>query len=275
VFSLSLLGLVLALPQPLWQSDYEVARKHALRDQKDMFIYFSADDRLDAVLKQPEVRERLSRFVCLRVPADYRYGSKRLLEYSALEDMVGQPGLAVVSLHDPKLPQHNEVISAHPFVGSHYGWAPAYGENEVKLILDLPPRATLTQRSMIYAVTVHPERPQSIRGLGHFAFLGHAERHSQRQAAMRHQHHANLIASLGTISSEAGEYLGNGSEVVAESWGNFVGGETVLEASFSCVDAWRHSSGHWSAVSRPHRYFGYDIAKGANGTWYATGIFAD
>ncbi len=29
------------------------------------------------------------------------------------------------------------------------------------------------------------------------------------------------------------------------------------------------------AVSRPHRYFGYDLCRGANGTWYATGIFAD
>jgi hypothetical protein len=92
---------------------------------------------------------------------------------------------------------------------------------------------------------------------------------------LRRQHHADIIASSRRLGGEVGEALGNASEVVAESWGMVVGGETVLEAAFSCVDAWRHSSGHWGAVSRPHRYFGYDIAQGGNGTWYATGIFSD
>jgi hypothetical protein len=41
------------------------------------------------------------------------------------------------------------------------------------------------------------------------------------------------------------------------------------------VDSWRHSSGHWQGVSRPHRAFGYDIRRGRNGIWYGTGIFAD
>jgi hypothetical protein len=77
------------------------------------------------------------------------------------------------------------------------------------------------------------------------------------------------------LQRAAGIAMGSASEVVAESWGLVVGGENVLEAAFSCVDAWRQSSGHWGAVSRPQRYFGYDIARGGNGTWYATGIFAN
>jgi len=76
------------------------------------------------------------------------------------------------------------------------------------------------------------------------------------------------------LQSETGVFLGGASEVVAESWGRVVGGESVLEAAFSCVDAWRGSPGHWGSVSRQHRYYGYDICRGANGTWYACGIFA-
>jgi hypothetical protein len=238
-------------------------------------IYFQPDDRLEDVLVNKDVQNRLRKYVLLRVPASYEYKGKRLVNYDALEDMAGAAGLAVVSLHDDSLPTHNKVISAHPFVSSRYSWAPSYGKREVALILDLPPEATLSQRSMIYAVSVHPEQPRSIFGRGHAAFLGHAARHSARQASMNNQHHADLIGAINRMGGEMGVGLGNGSEVVAESWGNFVGGETVLEASFSCVDAWRHSPGHWGAVSRPHSYFGYDIARGSNGTWYATGIFAD
>jgi hypothetical protein len=275
MLSLTLLTLAVGIAQPEYHTSYDQAYERAIKENKDLLIYFRANDRLDDVLQRADLRTRLTSYVVLRVPASYEYKGKRLLDYDALEDMVGTAGLAVVSLHDEKLATHNKVISAHPFVGSRYGWAPDYGPREVKIILDLPPTATLTQRSMIYAISVHPEQPRSILGKGHTSFLAHAARHSARQANLHNQHHADLIGTIGHIESEMGVGLGGGSEVVAESWGNFVGGETVLEASFSCVDAWRHSPGHWGAVSRPHSYFGYDIARGSNGTWYATGIFAD
>jgi hypothetical protein len=271
----SLLSLVFAAIPASWQTDYDAAYRQAMREKKDLVIYFKGDDRFDDVVSLKNMNTQSRDYVFLQVPAVYKYDGKRLLDQPALEDMAGHAGLAVVSLHDNKLPTHNQVISAHPFVGSRYGWAPAYGPEEIRLILDLPRKATLSQRSMIYAIKVHPERPRSVFALAHPAFLGHAARHSARQASMHHQHHADLIGSLATIGGEMGEGVGNGSEVVAESWGNFVGGETVQEAAFSCVDAWRHSPGHWSAVSGQHRYFGYDIARGSNGTWYATGIFAD
>jgi hypothetical protein len=275
MLSVSLLSLVFAASGPVWQADYETAYRQAIRDKKDLVIYFRNDDRLDDALSIKRLKRRARHYVFLSVPVSYRYEGQPLLDQPALTDMAGQPGIAVVSLHDRNLPTHNQVISAHPLMGSRYGWAPAYGPQEIGLILDLPRRATLTQRSMIYAISVHPERPRSVYATAHPAFLGHAERHSVRQASMHNQHHANLIATMGVLSSEMGEGVGSGSEVVAESWGNFVGGETVLEAAFSCVDAWRHSPGHWSAVAGDHRYFGYDIARGSNGTWYATGIFAD
>jgi hypothetical protein len=268
--------LLLAPTDVSWHTDYARACERAAKDKKDLVIYFrDAEGRFDRILAEPSVKRALSRYVCLRLPESYRYRGERLLDHGSLAEMMGRSGLIVASMHDKNLATHGEVISAHPLAASHYGWVPEYGVEQVKVILDLPPTASLTQRSMIYALRVHPEQPRSVASACHPAFLGHADRHSNRQAQMRHQHHADLGAAWNRLASEVGESLGGPSEVVAESWGAVVGGENVLEAAFSCVDAWRHSPGHWGAVSRLHRYFGYDIARGANGTWYATGIFAD
>ena len=61
--------------------------------------------------------------------------------------------------------------------------------------LDLPARATVGQRSMIYAVGIHPEQPRSVNGECHTAFLAHAESHSRRQASMQRQHHAGKLGA--------------------------------------------------------------------------------
>jgi hypothetical protein len=266
----------MSMAGPAWHTDYAKAYHDALNNKKDLVIYFrDSEGRLDDVLNDEDVKEALSRYVCLRVADSYQSQGRRLLDNPALGQMMGQPGLVVIGLHDKNLPTYQEAISIHPLIGSRYAWVPAYGAEQLKTILELPQTALLSQRSMLYAVRVHPERPQSVYCECHPAFLGHAERHSNRQARMRNQHHADIIAASGRLSNEVGQWIGGASEVVAESWGNVVGGENVLEAAFSCVDAWRHSSGHWSAVSGQHRYFGYDIARADNGTWYATGIFAD
>ena len=264
-----------AKPDPVWMTDYAKASQLAREQKKDLLIYFREGGQLDTVLADPTLRDRLAKLVLLRVPADYEVLGKRLLDHPALAEMMGKPGLAIISLHEKDLPTFNTAISVHPWVGSRYGWVPGYGVNEVAAILDLPSDATLSQRSMIYAVSVHPERPRSVLGLPHPGILGHTQRHSLRQAAMTNQHHANIVAAGQQIMAETGTPIYSQSEVVAESWGNFVGGENVLEAAFSCVDAWRHSPGHWSAVAGEHRYYGYDIARGANGTWYATGFFSN
>jgi hypothetical protein len=269
-----LLSLLLAAAEPEWLTDYDKAVDRACKDKKDLIIVFQKDKELDDVMNDADVKKKLDKFVCLKIPTTYKREGKPLMEHAALADMQQKPGLMIVSYHDDKLPNHGFIISAHPIRKSRYRWAPDYGVAQVKIILDLPAIASVSQRSMIYAVSVHPERPQSVQSEVHPAFLRHAEKHSQRQASMQRQHHANLGAVMNALQSQVATPVGGASEVVAESWGRVVGGENVLEAAFSCVDAWRGSSGHWGAVSRQHRYFGYDIAKGANGTWYATGIFA-
>ncbi len=277
MFTVSILSLVLSaapVTEQTWFTNYEKATERANKDKKDLFIVFQEADELRDVLRDPAIVKQLKDYVCLRLPTAYKHDGKKLLDYPALAEMMGKPGLAIVSMHDDKLPSHYQVISAHPLVPSRYRWVPAYGAEQIQVILNLPANATLGQRSMIYAVSVHPEHPQSVYGEAHQAFLNHAETHSRRQASMQRQHHANLIAASNRLQSETGIGIGGASEVVAESWGRVVGGENVLEAAFSCIDAWRHSSGHWSSVAGRQRYFGYDIAQGGNGTWYATGIFA-
>jgi hypothetical protein len=260
-----------AVEPVVWHDDFLQASTAAKEQRKDLFVHFRADASLDAALDGPTVRQRLANFVCVRLPMDYVYKGERMISRWCFSDMMGRPGVCVVSRHDESLPTHDTVISAHPQAGSRYRWAPGLGAHELCVILDLPAHATLSQRSMVYAVSVHPERPRSVLGFAHPGFLGHAARHSARQASLRSQHHANLMAAIGQIQGQTGEYLRGGSEIVAESWG----GEGLMEACYSCVDAWRHSAGHWGSLSRQRRYYGYDIAQGPNGVWYATGIFTD
>ncbi|MBV9124751.1 MAG: hypothetical protein JO112_15455, partial [Planctomycetes bacterium] len=195
MFTLPVLALVLAAtPLPTWHTDYNRAVRQAIQEKKDLVIYFHNETtHLDAVLAEPAVRQRLQSFVCLKVPTSYQVGGRRLLDYGALETMMGQPGLVVASYHDAGLPSYEQVISAHPLVASHYDWVPGYRAEQVNILLDLPPSATLTQRSMLYALRVHPERPQSVFAQWHPAFIRHAHRHSVRQAEEQRQHHAEIL----------------------------------------------------------------------------------
>ena len=81
---------------------------------------------------------------------------------------------------------------------------------------------------------------------------------------------AITIGNRGFIESARGlPSVGGAQEVVAESWPS----ENLVEACIDCVDSWRHSPGHWEAVRSRHPLFGFDIQRGRNGIWYATGIF--
>ena len=272
---LTLALLMTGSVDPTWHDDYVEATDQAIKEKKDLVIYFYGKENLDSAFENVAIKKRLEKFVCLRVPVDYQFNDKKLLSYPVLSDMMGKPGLVVVSYHNPKLSSFAAPISVHPLTRSRYQWVPAYGVNQMKITLDLPGTATLTQRSMIYAIRVHPEVPQSVFSTCHPAFLQHAKSHAKRQAQMQNQHHADLISTSNWLRGKVDMGFGGASEVVAESWGHFVGGENVMEGCYACVDAWRHSSGHWGAVSRRHIYFGYDIAQGRDGTWYACGIFAN
>jgi hypothetical protein len=170
--------------------------------------------------------------------------------------------LAVVDLAHRRADYYGYVVSTFPFTGGKY-----YRGAALSSILALPP-GTLTQRTMIYAVRTHPEAPASTQGSFHNVLADEAKKHSNYQAAILVQGHHNWENRFHQINARLpGGVLAQ--EVVAESWPN----ESLVDACVDCVDSWRHSPGHWNAVRSRHPLFGFDIKRGRNGIWYATGIF--
>jgi len=257
-------------PGVAWESDY--ARAIGLADrQKQMLVldFFDAANPLskrfdEETLADANVRRRLVDFVCVRLPLDawIPQEDKRvvLLGHSAFGEMHAQPGIAVVDFGpgEPKL--HGCVVSTFPLGPGRF-----YGPGEMLTILDLP-RGTLSQRTLIYAVRTHPERPAGAVGQPDGRLLDEAESHSRCQAQWCRQGHHNWESRFHRISA----FMGCGvREVCAESWP----GQDLVEAAVECVRCWRCSPGHWRGVSSPNCGFGYDMKRGSNGVWYATGIF--
>ncbi len=119
---------------------------------------------------------------------------------------------------------------------------------------------------MIYAVRTHPEGPASTQGTMHNVLAEEARLQSEHQAKILVQGHHNWENRFQRIGARTGVAA---QEVVAESWPN----ESLVDACVDCVASWRQSPGHWNAVRTRHPIFGFDIQRGRNGIWYATGIF--
>jgi len=215
------------------------------------------------------LRARLGTVVKLCVPAnatiDVDGRPQRLLSTGAFSHLAGGPGFVLIDLAHKDQPYYGHAVSAMPFAsGKYYRWR----GDHLLTMLELPP-GTITQRTMIWAVRVHPERPQSTWGQFNPALANGAAHQASYQANVQEQGHQNFSTRFVQLTSATG---GMGvSEVCAESWP----GQNMIDSCLDCVASWRHSSGHWQGVSRPHRAYGYDIRRGGNGIWYGTGIFAD
>jgi hypothetical protein len=260
-------------PDLYWHDDYEQAWNEAKEDGRMLFIYFhdattSATRRSfeNNSLARPDIKAKLADFVLLKLPVDATISSggesKKLLRHPAFAEMLGRPGIAIVDLAHRKAEYYERVVSTFPFVRGKYYRGPV-----VDAILALPP-GTLTQRTMIYAVRTHPEAPASTQGKFNNVLAEEAKLQSDYQATILTQGHQNWENRFHRINAR----LPGGAtaqEVVAESWPN----ESLVDACVDCVDSWRQSPGHWSAVRSRQAHFGFDIKRGRNGIWYATGIF--
>ena len=161
-------------------------------------------------------------------------------------------------------PLTGRVVSILPRTsGKYYRFSSSHIDQLASL-----PSGTLTQRSMILAVRIHPESPQSSFGACDPMLCHEAAAHSTHQARIRTQGHHNWSTRSQRIVSNTGG-SGSASEVCAESWEN----QDLLDSCVDCVASWRQSSGHWKAVRSLQSAYGYDIRRGPNGIWYATGIF--
>lgn len=179
-----------------------------------------------------------------------------LLQDPALVEMRGGAGVFLVDYaHDAWRGRIVSVLPRTP--GSYYRFEP----HHVDMLLTLP-EGSLTQRSLILAVRLHAEQPRSTEGICDPALCREAESHSAHQARIHRQGHHNW-------QTRSQRFGGAASEICAESWEH----QDLLDSCVDCVASWRHSPGHWRAVSSPHAAYGYDIRRGNNSIWYATGIF--
>jgi hypothetical protein len=256
-----------------WLQDYGTARESAISSKKLLLVWFCSPANEAAntkfqqeVLDQAAVADRIgASFVAVKVPLDARSKDddreRRLIDHEAFAELRGQPGLAIVDLSDKDSPTYGLVISIYPFSRR------TIKTEHLAVLLDLPP-GTLTQRTLIFAVRTHPGQPASATGNMHPLLAAESANHSRHQASINLQGHHGWDARFHSINARlpAGHVS---YEVCSESWP----GQSLLDAAEECVDSWRQSSGHWGQVSRQAEYYGYDMQRGTNGVWYATGIF--
>jgi hypothetical protein len=260
-------------PKIRWSNNYAEAMRAAENQNKMLLLYFC--DRSDSgpcnrfraeTLDNARVRRKLQDYVCVQLPleAKIRVQGKEVvvIEHEAFHEMLGKPGIAIVDFRTSDANLRGSVVSMFPITDDF-----RYTPEQMTVILTLPP-GTLTQRTLIFAVRTHPERPASTDGELLPTLLEEAQSHSQYQAAIRLQGHHFWDSRFRRIVARLPGGL-SAREVCAESWP----GQNLVEAAIECVHSWRQSSGHWSAVRGSQRYFGYDMKRGANGVWYATGIF--
>jgi hypothetical protein len=265
-----------ALPEILgeklkWHDDYETALESARESKQLLLVWFAnekdsgANEKFAAsVLNHDDVAPLLGDMTLAKVSTNATIEEKekeiKLLEHDTLKELLGGPGLAMIDMRNEEQAFYKRVVSIYPFKRG------AITAAKLKVLCELP-AGTLTQRTLMFAVRTHPAKPASAWS-PHSEYLAkEAEKHSQHQASINLQGHHNWEARFHQIN--AGLRVGGAKEVCAESWP----GQSLLDAAEECVHSWSQSPGHWAGVSGRHAYFGYDMKRGTNGVWYATGIF--
>ena len=257
-----------------WHTDYRTAVTQAKAENKLLFVWFhkpqwdQAESHFaNSILTDGNIFARLQKLVCVCVPTDAKMetttGNGSLLSHAAFAEMLGMPGVSLIDYSDDKSRNYGQVVSVYPFRRGR----PCNGY-QLAMLLDLP-KGTLTQRTLVLAVRLHGELPASTKGQPSDLLFAESEGHSNYQASIRNQGHHNFDARFQRIVGQLGG-SGGAKEVCAESWPN----QRLVEAAEDCVHSWRHSPGHWGAVSAYHPMYGYDMKLGTNGIWYATGLFA-
>ncbi|WP_254512821.1 hypothetical protein [Anatilimnocola floriformis] len=254
-----------------WQDNYLDATE-AARDAKQILLVWFADEKQEpanekfaaSVLNQADVAPLLAGMTLVKVNTSTEIESKgktfKLIEHSTMKELLGGPGLVMIDFRDAEQKVFGHVVTVYPF---QHGPITAA---KLKVLCELP-TGTLTQRTLMFAVRTHPAKPASAWSPHSDYLAKEAEKHSQHQASINLQGHHNWEARFHQINAGLG--IGGAKEVCAESWP----GQNLLDAAEECVHSWSQSPGHWAGVSARHSYFGYDMKRGTNGVWYATGIF--
>lgn len=261
-------------PAMFWIDNYQRALEAAAERSQLALIWFydpaatEANARFERdVLSMSLVADAINeRCITAKLPLDAKSSSEdvplKLLDHPAFADMRHSAGLAMIDMTDAQSPLFRQVVSVYPFSRG------TISAEKLAVLLTLP-RGTLTQRTLMFAVRTHSERPRSTEGECSSLLTREAESHASHQARITLQGHHNWETRFHAINARLpGGLLAR--EVCAESWP----GQSLVEAAEECVHSWRQSPGHWDAVRTKHELFAYDMKRGSNGVWYAAGIFA-
>lgn len=228
------------------EADYSLAYRSAQDTKRMLIISIGVDD---------PVLATDSNTVYCRLPAGAEHaieGRTRLLSsHESLRDMEGSGVFAV----DFKYEQYfNTIVSVLP---RRY-----CTQRNLKALVELPP-GTLTQRTLIWAIRVHPEQPQSTDCPLDQRLVAQATAQCNEQVRRAAQFHWLPLP------------FGNTSEIVAESW---PWNTNIVDGAVELVHSWRQSPGHWNEALNRHVGFGYDMRWGHNraagkSVWYGAGAF--
>ncbi|MSR57367.1 MAG: CAP domain-containing protein [Planctomycetaceae bacterium] len=259
-----------------WHTDYAAAYKAARDDRKMLFILFR-DERQpriaqrfeQEVLAHRDLHGPLSQTVRVVLPVDAPAPQanpdqqpQKLLSHSSFGYMYGRQGIAIIDLTDPRSRLCGQVVSAHPF--NREG---QYTTSNTRVILALP-RATVTQRALIYAVRMHPAAPVSTTAGQCDGFMcSQARQSSQLMSQYGSVGHHDWGTRSGAISAATGR---SASEVAA-----MAGNRELLAAATELVMQWQGSPPHWQIMNTRAAFFGYDMVRGSGGNWWGTGVFAN
>jgi hypothetical protein len=248
-------------------NDYAVALETARAQQAILLVSIEPtsqrqkDDPVARQLARSSLRDRFTgsgvSWIFCRLGMDE--GGRELIKTASLQALRHGPGICVIDQMAGRW--QGRVVTVLPRTpGKYYD----FRETDLELLPDLP-RGSLTQRSLVLAVRRHPEGPQSTCGSCDDVLATAATSHSVLQASLMRQGHHDWQKRSRQLTGGSG----GASEVCAESWPD----QDLLDSCVDCVACWRQSEGHWQVVSSPQTAFGYDIRRGNNGIWYATGIF--
>ena len=274
-----------------WETNYEYARRTAESSSRCLLVYLCAEGNTElpeALVNQPvvsvcrefdtvvldddSVREGLDAYVLLKLPMDAGIsgegGTKRsIYALPGFEHMLEHPGLVVIDFaSNQDMPYYGEVVGILPFLR---GGQECPSATHVTTFLSLPP-GTLTQRTLTYAVRIHPDKPLSSDGEPLPIVVQAATDHAAYQAERGVIGHHNFSARTQKVK----EVLGGGSP--AEICAQCRSGENLFEGAAACMRLWRGSSAHWAIARKSHTYYGYDMVRSdKNGSWYGVGYFID
>ena len=258
-----------ALSAPLgdqWAESASRAHKSAMAEKKYLFVEFVLEGS-EAVTPKMQVQSPRHVFATYEVAKEKDGGWRDSKAFSPLST---RNGVVILDYTGEKGDgTYGKVVSVMP--------AHKVNKTNIQTLLERP-KGTLTQRTMTWAVRVHPQNPQSTEGQAGQALLDHAQRWARKMATesattRRPYYSGSMLQTPAQVHST--NYPGS-AEVLSTTW--MGQGPEVTDAATELVGTWHdayngQNAGHWGFVLRRWSSYGYDMGYDAvNRMWYACGV---